>query len=184
MITSVDKLNHFRFILMVSVCVLVLLSHGHPASAKQAERDTSSYELQRQKVNDLLTQRSARFGQFDESLKKRTGIFGLKTKKDMQASIDILKEIVLTDNNIFRETKMLLDYKDFEKSQVAQQAAEFDGRINGYIKTIGKLQREQERMDDAVDRLEKTNRFYGGLLIISVLVIVGGVAYLFIKRKN
>ncbi len=140
--------------------------------------------MQRQKVNDLLAQRSARFGQFDESLKKRTGIFGLKTKKDMQASIDILKEIVLTDNNIFRETKMLLDYKDFEKSQIAQQASEFDGRINGYIKTIGKLQREQERMVSAIDALEKTNRFYGGLLLIAILAIFGGIAYVFIRRQK
>src|SRR5690554_3634155 len=64
--------------------------------------DSLDYELQRQKVNHLLDQRSARFGHFDESLKKRTGIFGLKTKRDMQASLDILHEIVLTDNEIFR----------------------------------------------------------------------------------
>src|SRR3546814_13602919 len=88
--------------------------------------DTSGYEAQRQKVNQLLQQRSARFGQFDESLKKRTGIFGLKTKKDMQASIDILKQIVLTDNEVFRETKMLLDYKEFEKWQISHKATEIE----------------------------------------------------------
>src|SRR5690554_7464066 len=65
-------------------------------------QDTLAYEIQRQRVNTLLDQRSARFGQFDQSLNSRTGIFGLKTKKDMQNSIDILKEIVITDNNIFR----------------------------------------------------------------------------------
>src|SRR3546814_14323558 len=117
--------------------------------------DTSGYEAQRQKVNQLLQQRSARFGQFDESLKKRTGIFGLKTKKDMQASIDILKQIVLTDNDVFRETKMLLDYKDVEKSQISQQADEFDARINGYIKPIGKLQPEHERLSVTVHTKER-----------------------------
>ncbi|MEC3878428.1 hypothetical protein [Parapedobacter sp. 10938] len=149
-----------------------------------AAADTAGYEAQRQKVNELLQQRSARFGQFDESLKKRTGIFGLKTKKDMQASIDILKRIVLTDNDIFRETKMLLDYKDFEKSQIAEQANEFDGRINGYIKTISKLQREQERLSAEVDRLEKSNLRNQGLLVLFALVAVGLGVFLFIRRQK
>ncbi len=154
------------------------------AAVQPATVDTSGYEAQRQKVNELLQQRSARFGQFDESLKKRTGIFGLKTKKDMQASIDILKQIVLTDNGIFRETKMLLDYKDFEKSQIAQQADEFDGRINGYIRTISKLQREQERLTAEIDELEKSNRRNQGLLVLFALAAVGGGVFLFVRRQK
>ncbi|MGV3764277.1 hypothetical protein [Parapedobacter sp.] len=146
--------------------------------------DTAGYEAQRQKVNELLQKRSARFGQFDESLKKRTGIFGLKTKKDMQASIDILKQIVFTDNDIFRETKMLLDYKEFEKSQIAQQANEFDGRINGYIKTISKLQREQERLSAEVDRLENNNLRNQGLLTLFALTTVGIGIWLFVRRQK
>lgn len=153
-------------------------------SAQPPAPDTAGYEAQRQKVNELLQQRSARFGQFDESLKKRTGIFGLKTKKDMQASIDILKQIVLTDNNIFRETKMLLDYKDFEKEQVAQQADEFDGRINGYIKTISKLQREQERLTADIDKLERSNQRNEGLLVLFVLVGMGAGVFLVIRRQK
>lgn len=152
--------------------------------AKQSDTDTTGYEHQRQRVNELLNQRSARFGQFDESLKKRTGIFGLKTKKDMQASIDILKQIVFTDNDIFRETKLLLDYKDFEKSQVEQQASEFDGRINGYIKTISKLQQEQERLRQQVDVLHKTNQFYVGILTVLGLSIMGLIVYLLWRRQK
>jgi hypothetical protein len=155
-----------------------------PTFAQHVTADTSDYETQRQKVNELLRQRSARFGQFDESLKKRTGIFGLKTKKDMQSSIDILKQIVMTDNNIFRETKMLLDYKDFEKLQITEQADEFDGRINGYIKTISKLQREQERLTTEVDALEKANRFYVGMLVLLGLTVVGTVIFLILRRQK
>lgn len=153
-------------------------------AARQPTPDTSGYEAQRQKVNELLQQRSARFGQFDESLQKRTGIFGLKTKKDMQASIDILKQIVLTDNHIFRETKMLLDYKDFETSQIAQQADEFDGRINGYIKTISKLQREQERLTTNIDKLEKSNQRNQGLLVLFGVTAAGMLVFLLVRRQK
>ncbi|MFC7523943.1 hypothetical protein ACFQRK_08330 [Parapedobacter sp. GCM10030251] len=150
----------------------------------QAGSDTTGYELQRQKVNKLLAERSQRFGQFNESLQKRTGIFGLKTKKDMQASIDILKQIVLTDNDIFQETKALLDYKDFEKSQIAERASEFDGRINGYIRTISKLQREHEKMVAEINTLEKTNQFYGGLAILFGLTVLAIGVFFIIKRQK
>jgi len=150
----------------------------------QESSDTTGYEVQRQKVNKLLNERSQRFGQFDESLQKRTGIFGLKTKKDMQASIDILKQIVLTDNDIFQETKALLDFKDFEKSQIADRASEFDERINGYIKTISKLQREQERMAGEINALEKANQFYQGLVILFALAAVGIGVFFIIKRQK
>ena len=72
-----------------------------------AQQDSSAYQMQRKKINLLLADRSSKFGQYDQSLSSRTGIFGLKTKKDMQRSIDILTEIVRTDNNIFVELKFL-----------------------------------------------------------------------------
>src|SRR5690606_8403544 len=102
----------------------------------------------------------------------------------MQASIDILKQIVLTDNDIFRETKMLLDYKDFEKSQITEQATEFDGRINGYIKTISKLQREQEQLVAEIDKLERSNRRNEGLLMLFGLTAVGIGTFLFLRRQK
>jgi len=172
------------FYLAIAACLFGPLLRVTAVAAQTPASDTSGYETQRQKVNTLLQQRSARFGQFDESLKKRTGIFGLKTKKDMQASIDILKQIVLTDNDIFRETKMLLDYKDFEKSQIAQKADDFDGRINGYIKTISKLQREQERLSAEVDRLEKANLRSQGILVLFGLALAGVGIFLFIRRQK
>src|SRR5690606_22388973 len=43
---------------------------------QRAPEIDTAYEAQRSKVNDLLTQRSARFGDFNESLQQRTGIFG------------------------------------------------------------------------------------------------------------
>lgn len=173
--------------------LLLLVNMLFTASAicqELVKPDTSAYELQRQKVNQLLDQRSARFGQFDESLNKRTGIFGLKTKKDMQASIDILKEIVLTDNHIFKETKRLLDFKDSEKAEIEKQASEFDSRINGYIMTISKLQKEQAALRMQIDLLEHDNQTTSGFLgfgIILLSIAVGsliGYWFLHIQLKK
>lgn len=136
--------------------------------------DTTGYEQQRLKVNELLQQRSARFGRFEESLRQRTGIFGLKTKRDMQASIDILKEIVLMDNEIFKETKQLVDFKDFESEMVARQAEEFDGRINRYIATISKLQKEQAELRAQVEVLQASRQQTTGTLVFVLVVLALG----------
>lgn len=155
-----------------------------------AQADSLTYELQRQKVNQLLEERRARFGKFDESLKKKTGIFGLKTKKDMQASIDILESIVKTDNNIFVETKKLIDFKDqqlsykeFEKERVAEIAKEYDGRINSYISTISKLQQEHEKLTEQIKHLEQQNNLFKGFLTLSILALAG-LGYYFWRKIN
>lgn len=171
--------------LIVIICLLLAML-AHVQGQELIRADTVEYEQQRQKVNDLLQQRSARFGQYEESLMQRTGIFGLKTRKDMQASIDILKEIVLTDNHIFRETKQLVDFKDFEKEMIARQAREFDSRINGYIATISKLQQEQAELRAQVEALQsQRQRASGTTVFVLVLLAVGGtLAYFYYIRPK
>lgn len=164
---------------LIAIACLWICSWGASYAQAIIRADTTGYEQQRQKVNDLLQQRSARFGQFEESLRQRTGIFGLKTKKDMQASIDILKEIVLTDNDIFRETKQLVDYKDLESEMIARQAEEFDGRITRYIATISKLQKEQAELRAQVDMLQANRQQTTGTLVFILVILALSAALIY-----
>lgn len=183
--------KHQPIYVLIAVCLLMgLATVATSQTSPSLNADSLDYELQRQKVNHLLDQRSARFGHFDESLKKRTGIFGLKTKRDMQASLDILHEIVLTDNEIFRETRHLLsykdqmlDYKEFEKERIAKLAADYDQRINGYISTISKLQREQESIRAEIERLRARNGFVNGLFFLT-LTLLGAMGFVFWRKKQ
>jgi len=161
----------------LSIVAFLLLSQQSLFS-----QDTLAYEIQRQRVNELLDQRSNRFGQFNQSLEAKTGIFGFKTKKDMQASIDILKEIVITDNNIFKETKVLLDYKDMEKTFITYQAEESIARINGYVNTISKQQKVQEEQSAEIKELQqKSNRYLVYFLFSTLLLII--LTIILIKQK-
>jgi len=141
------------------------------------------YEVQRRKINRLLEQRSAKFGQYDESLKLRTGIFGLKTKKDMQRSIDILREIVTTDNTIFKELKVLLDYKDLERNEANSKAEETENRIKGYMQTITKLQQENDRLKQNIDHTEKEENSFPYLPFVALAAFFLLILFL-VKRKN
>jgi len=148
-----------------------------------SQNNNSAYEAQRKKINALLQERSAKFGKYDESLTQRTGIFGLKTKKDMQRSINILTEIAETDNAIFKELKILLDYKDFEKNQVQGEFSESKERLSGYMKTIKKLQQENDRLKEELAVIEKQrSKFLNTLIGLIIILIISGIMLLVRKK--
>ena len=148
-----------------------------------AQIDTSAYITQRKKINLLLEDRSAKFSRYDNSLTKKSGIFGLKTKRDMQASNDILTQIVVTDNSIFSELKTLLDYKDFEKTEVEHRAETVEGRVDRFQTTITRLQQENEKLKvDLQKQIGKLNRMLI-YLVSSILLLLIVVIYT-VRLKN
>ena len=168
--------------LIWSIIIILLLTKSNVS----AQNDSSAYEAQRNKINKLLNERSSRFGQYDSSLGKRSGIFGLKTKRDLQFSNDILRQIVLTDNDIFSELKVLMDYKDFEKKQVEARAETVEGRIDRYQTTITRLQQENEKLRvDSEKSVVHADKLFNYLLI-SVIVLLLSLFFICMKilRKS
>lgn len=168
------------------IYILLLYSGVSTTSLAQQNQDSVSFETQRKRVNELLEQRSHKFGDYTSSLEQKTGIFGLfKTKSDMQKSIDILKSVVINDNAIFVETRKLLNLKDSEAEHFQSLSREYDQRITAYMKTISKLQAENEQLRATIKTLEeeehKDNKY---LYITAVLFLVGGILYLGYKRRK
>ncbi|MBL1410948.1 hypothetical protein [Sphingobacterium faecale] len=156
------------------------------ATVAQQNQDSLSFETQRQRVNTLLDQRSKKFGDYTNSLEQKTGIFGLfKTKGDMQKSIDILKSVVINDNAIFLETRKLLNIKDSEADRFESLAKEYDQQITAYMKTISKLQAENEHLKNTIQILgeekHQDNKYY---YIISVIIILNIILFLLYKRRR
>lgn len=140
-----------------------------------AQKDTTAYQTQRLKINALLTERSAKFGQYDESLTTRTGIFGVQTKKDIKKSNEILRQIVLNDNHVFKELKVLLDYKDLEVKQVQNTMTSTSNRVENYKQSIKKLQDQNELLRQELKVQEDATRFTTVLFvcILAALVLTG-----------
>ena len=53
-----------------------------------------------------------------------TGIFGFQSKNDIRRSNDILMDIVKTDDSIYTQLKILLDYRAFQQTQVQNHSKE------------------------------------------------------------
>lgn len=141
----------------------------------QTDRDVGAinFEDQRERVNSLLEERGRRFGDFDNSLQKKTGVFGIfKSKKDMQKSIDILREIVMADNHIFLETKKLLDIKGNESDRNESLVAEYDQQISAYMRTITKLQTENEKLRNQINELDdKQGSSYIATYLLAIVIL-------------
>lgn len=144
-----------------------------------AQQDTGSYAAQRVKVNSLLQERSTKFGQYDKSLNQRTGIFGWQTKKDIKNSNEILRQVVLTDNNIFKELKVLMDYKDLQNQQKIEVADNSQQRIEHYMVTIKKLQDQNAELRNASKKSDSDISTY--IIAFLILVMFGGF-YFFNKK--
>lgn len=159
-------------------------------SFAQTDLDSISFEDQRAKVNNLLDERSRKFGEYDSSLEQKTGIFGLfKTKNDMQKSNDILKAIVINDNKIFIETRRLLALKDGEKERFQRLAKEYDSQVEAYMRTISKLQNENEKLRETLQTKEhegqsNTNLIFIFSLIFIALIFIIYRLYTKLKLKN
>ena len=146
-----------------------------------AQQDTTAYTAQRAKINALLADRSAKFGQYDESLNQRTGIFGWQTKRDIKNSNEILRQVVLTDNNIFTELKILMDYKDLQNQQKVAVSDHSEERIEKYMHTIKKLQDQNEQLKTTTAKRDKNKSLSNYLVIFLVLIMAGGF-YFFNKK--
>jgi hypothetical protein len=145
-------------------------------------QDTSAYEIQRSKVNTLLAERSAKFGQYDQSLNAKTGIFGFQTKRDIQNSNEILRQIALTDNDIFKELKILLDYKDLQVQQVQTAVSYNTENLLNYRRTIKQLQDQNQVLSNEAKQLEHESVFL--YLLIIIFVMASATFGYFLWKRN
>ncbi|PST83746.1 hypothetical protein C7T94_08215 [Pedobacter yulinensis] len=147
------------------------------------QQDSAAYEAQRAKINSLLQQRSEEFGRYDQSLNMRTGIFGLQTKKDIRNSNEILRQIVLNDNAIFKELKVLLDYKDLQVKQTSSAVTDHSDRLVRYRASIKQLQDNNQELREQVKKLEGRKSLANYIVVFLLLVVTGGV-YLFYRSRK
>lgn len=177
------KLLSFLRLPVLTFFAIFLCTYGFLFSARAFQADTSAYQTQRLKVNSLLTERSNKFGQYDQSLDQRTGIFGFQTKQDIKNSNEILRQIVLNDNNIFKELKILMNYKDQEVQQAQRNANSTNSRIQNYRLSIKKLQDQNELLKKEAETLKSGRTLSVSIAVLSVIALLGTIYFFRNKLK-
>jgi hypothetical protein len=152
--------------------------------AQKSNNDSLAYQIQRAKINQMLDVRKQKFGQYDQSLSQHTGIFGLQTKKDIRRSNDILMDIVKTDDAIFRELKILMDYRIFQQQQVQTKSTETENVNLGFMSTINRL---RQQIDQSKQEVQKEKEHQASMLRIFIVLFVlmfGSILYLIVKKRS
>ncbi|MCI0920828.1 hypothetical protein [Sphingobacterium rhinopitheci] len=174
-------MQNIKYYLIATLFILITANHT------KANIDSLTFEQQRATVNSLLDDRANRFGQYISSLEERTGFFGLiKSKNDMQKSINILQDIVQTDNKIFIETRKLLQIKDNEAEKYQRLASKYDEQVTAYMKTISKLQATNEKLRLEIEVLEDgdNNNKNISFVLGFLLLVLGIILFRLYRRKN
>src|SRR6185436_7073698 len=76
-----------------------------------------------EELQKLLKERKDRFEAYATSADQRSGIFGNKTKKDLEKSREILFQIVKTDNNILTELDRAISHRGMAKADYSVDEA-------------------------------------------------------------
>ncbi len=105
---------------------------------------------ERNELMKLVEERQEMFDSYSLSLKKKSGFFGQKTKNDLRATHDRLKNIVEVDNKIMTRLRQLLEYTKFEK-----QTMSYD--VNQYAEQLKNYERNQDTLVKQLAQLEKEN---------------------------
>lgn len=164
--------------------LLCLVMAASLSAARATNPDSLAYQLQRQKINSLLDQRSRKFSQYSQSLNTKTGIFGWQTKKDIRRSGEILMDIAHTDEGIFKEIKVLLDYKTFQATQVVAQSHDSEDRVINYMTTINKLRQQNEKLQQQQNKQEEEYRKTKTTYIIVILVLIATSIFFFFRGNK
>ncbi len=166
---------------LISVCLLCLL-YTYTFAQKNSV-DTMAYQLQRAKINQMLDVRREKFGQYEESLSKHTGIFGLQTKKDIRRSNDILMDIAKTDDDLFREIKILMDYRVFQQQQAQTHSTETENVNLGFMTTINKLRQQSDQLKQELQNEKDHQVKQLRIFIILFVLMLGSILYLILKKR-
>ena len=96
-------------------------------------------------------------GSTTKASNQHTGIFGLQTKKDIRRSNDILMDIAKTDDDIYKQIRILLDFRAFEQTQVQTRSNEVEESRLGYMTTINKLRNQIDKLKAEAVKQQKEN---------------------------
>lgn len=166
---------------LIAICLLCLLYVN--SFAQKAGPDSLAYQLQRAKINHMLDLRRIKFSEYDQSLTRHTGIFGLQTKKDIRKSNEILMEIVKTDDDIFRELKVLLDYRIFQQQQVQTKSAQTENINLGFMTTINRLRQQIDQLKQEAQKEKEHQESLMRIFILVAVLMLGSILFLLMKKR-
>ena len=132
----------------------------------------------------ILKERQDHFSDYTKSLDESTGIFGLKTKKDIQRSNSILIDIVKLDNRLIAVLNRELSYKDFEKTSMNYRSLDDQKTMDLLQQNIVSSENKMKEMNGKLlaDQHQINNR--NRVIVLLILLVLFLIYHLRLKKKQ
>lgn len=136
---------------------------------------------ERRDLKVLIDERKEKFESYMESLEKKSGIFGNKTKRDILRSNEILTEIVKTDNRIIGTLNLAIDFQNFQKNNLAFDLTKRDAQRDNLLAATDTLSKQVTILKNENKNLVISNSKMKWLLW---LLIISNMVFLYLRFKR
>lgn len=134
---------------------------------------TDSTSLYRLQLQQLLVERQQNFSSYAQTLDKRSGIFGNKTKQDIGRSHEILRQLITTDNRIIDVLNKVVDLRNYEKTVLSYGIVEKKQTLENLIHATDTLNKQVTRLKESNDSLKTQNKKLTWIIyILSLLPLI------------
>jgi predicted ribosome quality control (RQC) complex YloA/Tae2 family protein len=106
-------------------------------------------------LQKLLKDRKDRFEAYATSADQHSGIFGNKTKKDLEKSREILFQIVRTDNTIFDELTRVISKRGMAKADYSYDEVAYKQTIDQLTQATDTLNKQLAAVKEINAAMEK-----------------------------
>jgi hypothetical protein len=135
-------------------------------------------------LQKLLKDRKDRFEEYATSADKRSGIFGTKTKKDLEKSREILLEIVKTDNNIFNELNHVIVKRGMTKADYSYDQITDKQTIDRLAQAVDTLNKQLIVAKEINTSLQKKAGVQKVVFFLLITAIVLLLLLVLMTRRN
>lgn len=136
----------------------------------------------RMELQGLLAERAKNFSAYTSSIQKRSGIFGNKTKSDIQRSNEVLLAIVTLDNNIMDALNRALSYKSFEKATDNYSKSDCEMRLKQSMQVTDTLMKQLTLVEKKIKHDNSSASFYKVLFYLALAA--ASILFVKLRRKS
>lgn len=140
-----------------------------------------SQEVERD-IHKLIQNRQELFSQYADQIKKRSGIFGSQSKRDIKKSADILHSIIEKDNEIIREMERMLEKRQMQYLDEGVDRENAQQKNRKIISIIDRLKLENDEMMEENRKLRMAKKFSNFYTIVASAV-AAVLLFIILRRK-
>ncbi len=172
-IVEVDFFKKFNMKLLKDILLLFLLIFSNIISA-----ETIVPNSDHEQILQILKERKEKFSVYTQSLDDATGIFGLKSKKDLKNSQKYLVEIVRLDNKLIDVLNRRVDFKGFETINSNYKQLEAERKVGELLDALKLTDSRINQQNLKIEELKSIVRsrtllsvFFGLFLLMQLIKI-------------